>query len=56
MNTAANNGVRTMDEAFEKMLQADTHLRISRRPFVEMHPWIQDLLCPSETLHLACLS
>ena len=25
MNTAANNGVRTMDEAFEKMLQADTH-------------------------------
>ena len=25
MNTAANNGVRTMDEAFEKLLQADTH-------------------------------
>ena len=28
MNTAANNGVRTMDEAFEKLLQADTHLSL----------------------------
>ena len=40
MNTAASNGVRTMDEAFEKLLQATPILRISRRPFVAMRPWI----------------
>ena len=44
MNTAANNGVRTMDEAFEKLLQADTHPEnISSMLFAEMLLWILGL-------------